>query len=469
MKNNLQQSKKSRACLPARQGFTLIESLVLLFIFSVVSMVFLQVYVVGTKLIIDSKNRLGAVALANQKMEIIRSIDYETIGTKYWNGSGWVYGIPAGDILQEEDISVNTRLYHVSTFVQYVDDVFDNKSPTDTIPTDYKRVRVQVSWGNAASEKTILFGSFTPNGLEMAVAGGTLSVNVLRSNGSGVVGATVNVRNTAGTINVNAITDATGNVTLPGTPAGSRAYTITVSKSGYFGANTFPPYPTTSYQPVDIHASVVINTLNQFSIVMDEAVSIPIKMVSPYDQSLPDITFNLAGGRVLGTIPTTLVKVVTLNDANRATNSNGEYTYSNQSYGLYTLALTGTSNTNYEVYKILPETGSVASGMDITPGSTQEYKVVLLDKNIPSVKVAVTDNATSTPIAGATVRLQNSDSTYDVTGTTDQFGFTFFPENSTPLVAGSYTLSVSASGYINKSAAVTVGTTLVKQTISLTK
>lgn len=459
MKNHFLQNQK--------KGFTLIESLVLLFIFSVVSMVFLQVYVVGTRLIIDSKNRLGAVALANQKMEVVRSIEYEMIGTKSWNGTTWVYGIPGGDLLQEEDISVNTRQYHVSTFVQYVDDDFDGNTPADTTPTDYKRVRIQVSWGATVSERVVLFGTFTPNGLETAVAGGTLSVNVLHADGSGVGGASVNIRNSSGTININAVTDATGNVSLPGTPASTQGYTITVSKSGYYGANTYPPYPTSSYNPVNIHATVVINALNQFSIVMDEAVAIPIRTVNPYDEAIPSINFGLTGGRILGTNPTTGASVVTLNDTSRTTNSSGEYDYSNQSYGLYTFTLGSSSSSQYVFHKIIPETSSAVNELDIEPGSTQDYKVVLLDKAFASVQVVVTDDATDSPLAGATVRLQNG-SGYDEEGTTDQYGLAFFPETDTPLVAGSYTLTVSASGYAEDSESITVGTALLEEEVSLT-
>ncbi len=451
-----------------KRGFTLIESIVLLFIFSLVSIVFLQVYVVGTQIIIDSKNRLGAVALANQKMEIVRSIDYEDIGTKTWNGSTWVYGIPGGDLLQEEDIAINTRQYHVSTFVQYVDDEFDNVSPADTIPTDYKRVRLVVSWGDTDSEKVTLFGNFTPNGLETAVAGGTLSINVLHADGSGVVGASVNVQNSAGTINVNGATDATGNLSLPGTPASSQGYIITVSKSGYYGANTYPPYPTSSYSPVDIHASVVVNALNQFSIVVDEAATIPLKMVDPYDQAVPSINFSFVGGRVLGTNPSTGANVVTVNDGSRTTNSSGEYTYDEESYGLYDFALGGSSSAAYEFYKILPETSATPGQIDVVPGSTEEYKVVLLNKAFASLKVTVVDEATDTPISGATVRLQNSDNTYDVSGATDQYGLAFFPTSNTPLPAGSYTLTVNAPGYDEESPSITMGTALVEEEISLT-
>lgn len=453
------------------RGFTLIESLVLLFIFAVVSMVFMQVYMVGSRIILDSKNRLGAVALANQKMEIIRSIEYEDIGTKTWNGSMWVYGIPGGNLLQEEDVSINTRQYHVSTFVQYVDDAFDGKSggsPNDTIPTDYKRVRVQVSWGSTASERVVLFGNFTPNGLETAIAGGTLAINVLRANGTPVVGASVNVRNSSGSIAINGVTDATGNLSLPGTPAATQGYIITVSKSGYYGATTYPPYPTSSYNPVNIHATVVINRLNQFSIVMDQVANIALKTVDPYDQARPSINFNFTGGRILGTTPSTGVAVVTRNDTNKTTNASGEYTYNDESHGLYTFTVGAASTGQYELYKILPETSTLPGRIDAAPGSTTQYKVVVLDKNFASLKVTVTNQATAVPIAGATVRLQNTTNGYDVSSTTDQYGFTFFPTTATPLPAASYTLTVSATGYGTKSKSVAISTGLIKEAITLT-
>ena len=145
----------------SRKGFTLIEAMVFLFLFSIISVVFFQVYVVGSHMIIDSKNRLGATALANQKMEIIRSIAYGSIGTKHWNGSAWVFGIPGGDLLEDETVNVNTTQYSVHTFVQYVDDAFDGVAPADVIPTDYKRVRVTVSWGNEGTDQTVaVFGNY---------------------------------------------------------------------------------------------------------------------------------------------------------------------------------------------------------------------------------------------------------------------------------------------------------------------
>jgi hypothetical protein len=283
-------------CSATKKGFSLVESLVFLFIFMLISVVFLQVYVVGTRTILDVKNRLGATELANQKMEIIRSIEYGDIGTKIKIGNTWLYGVPAGDLLQEEDISVNTHKYHVSTVVQYVDDSLDGEvsgTPQDTIPTDYKRVRVEVSWGNAATERVVLFGNFSPPGTEVATTGGVLLINVLKADGTGLSGATVHVANTALGVNTNAVTNSAGQVILPGMPAAAQSYVVTVSKNGYFGATTYPPYPTSSYNPTNVHATVVLNKLNQLSIIMDSLVAIPIKTVDPFDQPLPGIHFNL--------------------------------------------------------------------------------------------------------------------------------------------------------------------------------
>jgi type II secretory pathway pseudopilin PulG len=134
-------------------GFTLIEALVFLFLFTVITTVFFQTFAYGTALIQQSKYRLGATSLANQKMEIIRSLDYDNIGT--------LSGIPAGDIQEDETVQVNNSVYHVHTFIQYVDDAYDGQlghSPNDPVPNDYKRVRVEVAWGTESdSEKIALF------------------------------------------------------------------------------------------------------------------------------------------------------------------------------------------------------------------------------------------------------------------------------------------------------------------------
>lgn len=449
-----------------RGGFTLIETLVFLFIFALISIVFLQSYVVGTKMVIESKNRLGATALANQKMEIIRSVAYSAIGTKHWSGSAWVYGIPPGDILEDENISVNTTLYHVHTFVQYVDDAFDGTlggSTNDAVPNDYKKVRLTVSWGDQGADQSVAsYANFSPKGIETPAGGGIFSINILDSVGGGVSGATVHVENAAASVNFTTSTSADGNVTLVGTPAGTEAYHLTISKSGYYGATTLAPYPTTAYSPTDVHASVVNGVLNQKTMVMDQSSDIHLVTKDAFGTDIPNVNFHIEGGRIMGVTPTLQTVYGLIQDS--STNASGEITLADQSYGPY--KITFTNPLQYEFYKLNPE-GVPVDTFTVNPGVTKEVTGTFLSKNIGSVKVTVKNNADASVVSGASVHLSNTTLGYDTTITTDQYGVAYFPTALPALVAGVYDLEVSAAGFSNNTSTVTIAGALVKTTISL--
>lgn len=449
--------KYSKLRISNPHGFTLIESLVFLFIFSLISIVFLQTYSVGTRLIIESKNRLGATALANQKMEIIRSIQYDAIGT--------TSGIPSGELTEDETISVNTTQYHVHTFVQYVDDSFDGTVSTgDTIPTDYKRVRLTVSWGNLGSDQTVvIFGNFSPKGVETSSGGGVLSVNILDGAGSGVTGASVHIVNSSAGINVTGNTDSTGNLMLPGAPAGTQNYVITASKSGYYGVTTYPPYPTSSFKPVDVHASVVAGVLNQKTMVMDQSSDITLTTKDPFGTAIPNIDYTLSGGQILGVDGVSGATVYGFSDTG-TTDASGEAAYPDESYGQYSV---GVSSANYDFYELAP--GAVEEGeFTALAGIPTNVDIILLDKNIGSIKVKVQNQADGTALSGASVHVTNVPLVYDATVTTDQYGYAYFPTTLPALVSGTYDISVSLSGYTTNDTTVDVNGVLETKTVSLT-
>lgn len=440
------------------RGFTLIESLVLLFIFAIISMTFLEVYTTGTRLIIESKNRLGATALANQKIEIIRSVDYGSIGT--------TTGIPAGNIPEYETVSVNTVKYRVHTFVQYKDDAFDGQSggsPNDAIPNDYKRVKIDVAWGAMGTDQTVsLFTTIAPDGVETSAGGGVLSINILDSAGIGVPSAPVHIVNAAAGVNISTQTDATGNITLPGTPAGTQNYVLTVSKSGYYGVMTYPPFPTSTYNPTDEHASVVNGVLSQKSLVMDQYSDIMVHSKDPFGTSVPSISFSMKGGKVLGTDPVGGALVYGY-DQNLSTSASGSLDIQDQSYGQYTLS---ESDARYELYKLNPE-GTKYDVFDALPGGTTTKDMILLDTQIGSVKTVVTNQADGSPIMGASVHLSHTLLGYDVTQTTDQYGFAYFPTGLPELMPGTYDLEVSATGFQDNTSTATVGSTLETKALQL--
>jgi len=235
--SKLKQKNKNK-----NKGFMLIEALTLLFIFALIMVTFYSVFTIGIRYIQDAKNRLGALAVANEKMEIIRNLKYDNIGT--------VGGTISGNIPQEQTVIENTRSYNVRTQVSYVDDPYDGLAYADTVWfEDYKKVIVTVSWsGVKTSEEVKLISRFVPPGKEVAHAGdGILSVNIFsdQSGGAGVAGSKVQIVNPDTGINTYEETNASGNVTFMGSTVANsiQKYQITVTKDGYETVTTFPPYP----------------------------------------------------------------------------------------------------------------------------------------------------------------------------------------------------------------------------------
>lgn len=444
-------------------GFTLIEALIFLFLFALITLVFLQTFAYGTALVQQSRNRLGAISLANQKMEIIRSLDYDNIGT--------LSGIPAGDIQEDQTVQVNNSTYQVHTFIQYADDDYDGTlggSPNDPIPNDYKRARVEVSWGAASeAEKVQLFSTFAPPGIEQTVGGGILSINILDSQGNGLSGATVHITNSSvsPSVDVTTTTDGTGNLFLVGAPASSQGYHVTFSKGGYFGSTTYAPYPTTAFIPVDVHASVVNAAVNQASFVMDRSSTLQLRTVDPFDAEVPSIDFRIDGGRQIGTQSGTGVAVYDFG-ATASTDTNGEREYADRSYGSYTWTLAGTE-TGYEFIRLSPESASSANLITLAPDVTQEVQMILADKAVNGVLFTVANTTDGMPVNGASVHLTNTTLAYDETVTTSQYGKAYFPETTTGMVAGTYDYEITASGFTTNTGTVTVTTGLQSASVSM--
>jgi len=110
-------------------GFTLVEAAVFLFLFSVITLTFYELFSLGSAHILETRRKLSATALASERMEMIRSLPYDSIGTRRPDGSGgWLYGIPAGDILETETVSRVGGTFSVHTVVQYEDDPFDGEA-----------------------------------------------------------------------------------------------------------------------------------------------------------------------------------------------------------------------------------------------------------------------------------------------------------------------------------------------------
>ena len=450
---------KNKTANKNKLAFTIVEALVFLFIFSITTLSFYKTFTMGTNYILETKKRVAASELVNEKMEIIRSLDYSAIGI---SGGADV----SGDIASSEIVSKSGLEFVVETQVSYVDDNFDGtfSSGTDDRPNDYKRVTITVSWGTGGSQhSSSSTETFSAIGVEPAISGGMLSINVLDNEGNGISGATIKITNNSVVPNISdtKTTGADGNFLLIGAPASDQAYKLAISKSGYFSVETYPPYsggtPVVNY--LDLNASVFEGALSSKSITTDEISGVNIYSEDVFGSSIPDSEFDLKGGKKISQDIVAPPEIGEYHyyyeEESLSTGSSGEKNLSGMSSGTY--FFTPTNNlTNYTFISVNPSVDSPFNFV-VSPGNTTSVNAVYADKNINSILVKVKTNDTDkNPIEGAEVRLKNDTLLYDVTLVTDNNGYVFFPENLPELEVGDYELSVSATGFSSDTETVSI-------------
>lgn len=258
------------------RGFSFVELIITIAIFSLVFGGLFGAFQVMTALIGTSKAKAGALSLMSSKMEYIRSLPYNSIGT---DG-----GVPSGAIPQNSTSTLNGIEYAERILIQYIDDPADGVGGADTnaILADYKQAKVEYTWTiRGKTQKASLVSNIVPLGIESIAGGGTIKVNVFDATVAPVAGAEVRFVNdtTTSTIDTVRYTDLTGVAYLSGAPAVAN-YEITVTDTGYstdgtYTATTSNPNPTT--QPVAVAESLITTMNFQIDMLSD----LLIKTVGP--------------------------------------------------------------------------------------------------------------------------------------------------------------------------------------------
>jgi len=428
----------------------LIEALAFLFIFSIITVTFYSAWSLGTRYILLSKNRVIAIAVANEKMEVVRNLAFEDIAH--------TTGFPAGNLLQDEDVVRSGGTYHVNTQIINRDDPFDGTlvAGTDVNFVDYKDVKISVSWGNAG-QSVSLSSRFVPAGIEQPTPGtGVLVVNVTseKDGGAFVSNATVQIQNSSIGYNETHTTDSTGSLMIVGIPAAIKQYVISVSKAGYESVSTLPPYPTSPYNPTHEYASVVALAINTADIYLNKLAHFTVETKDSLGADVPNMNFHLTGGRTLGTSKTDPTLKYYNTDADAKTDGSGKKDYGNVSPGPYTFSL---KEAGYNIIGM-----NRAPSFTLAPDETATLTVKVSPTTATAALFKVQKDIDDTPLSGANVHVTNVSLTYDVTVTTDTGGYAFFPTDATPFVAGTYNYTVSVSGYADATGSVSVSAGALK-------
>lgn len=227
--------------LEQQKGLTFVEILVGVTIFLIVALSIYSMFNLSLRWVSGMKARVEATAIAQEQIETIRNMGYEDVKTTL----GWS---PPGVIPSIQTISRGGIDFSVNTSVSYVNDPFDGTSvmsvPPDTLPFDYKKVEVKVSWPKLLGFNTpVLFNTLViPKGLEGLTSGkGGIWIRVFDAQGNGISGANVHVENTNLDPDyiVDTSTNADGNVFLTDLDPDNQNYQVAVSKANYSSEKTY--------------------------------------------------------------------------------------------------------------------------------------------------------------------------------------------------------------------------------------
>lgn len=263
-------------------GFSLVEAVVVIAIMVIIFAALFAAFEYSLKLIAHSRAKMTALSLATDKMEYIRSLPYNAVGT--------VLGIPNGGIPQNSTTTLNGITFSERVLIEFVDDPADGSGALDSnsILADYKTAKVEYTWNiYGTSQSFSLISSVMPRSIETTAGGGTFRVNVFDAGVQPVPGASVRLFNTTGTtsIDVTRITDATGVALFTGAPAGG-GYQFFVSAPGYSTDQT--RQATTSLEnPSKLPAAVIESDVSTMNFQIDE---------------LSDLTINLFDSQVTGSV-----------------------------------------------------------------------------------------------------------------------------------------------------------------------
>jgi prepilin-type N-terminal cleavage/methylation domain-containing protein len=386
--------KKTRVEWPnVNLGFSLIEVLIALGIFSIIAFSIFLSYSSITDVIGRTRISTLTTSLLNKQIELIRNVPYDNVGI--------IGGFPPGVIPATSTISYEGQVFLVSAFVRNTDDPFDGKTggtPNDTAPADYKLVELQLlcTTCGAGAVPLIFTTTVGPQNLETSTKNGSLFINVFDANGQPVSGASVLVKNTSTTptITINDATNNSGTLQLVDIPTSTNSYQITVSKTGYTTSQTRKPGDPTNPNPTVPHSTVASQLITAMSFAIDRVSTINVQTQDQYCAPVPSVSMTQAGQKLIGSGP----NVLNYSQA-FTTDSGGASARSGLEWDTYSFTNT---DATYDLAGSMPFTP-----VSINPSTTMALQFLMEPKATSGLLVSVA-NASGSPVADVNVNIQKA-------------------------------------------------------------
>lgn len=400
------------------KGFTLVEVVVGVAILSIFLIGIYQGYVTVTKVIQSSKFKITASLIANEQIELIRSLAYKDVGV--------IGSVPNGVIPFSQSFLRNNATYTVETTIRNIDDPFDGQigstTYNDLAPADYRLVEFVVKCALCANFNNLTFTTTAaPKNLETTAGNGALFIQVFDANGLAIQGADIVVKNNATSppIMINDVSNASGLLQLIDIPPGFESYEITVSKLGNSQSQTYSSSTLAGSIPSKPHTTVASGTVTQISFAIDKLSTINFSSQNISCNNVGNISFNLKGSKIIGTNPD-----IYKYNATSTTNVVGTLTLSNIEWDTYAFT---PGDIFYDVAGTVP-----FIPLSIGPGTVNNVLLIVEANNPDALLVSVKDGGTGLPLSDALVTLSSTSTSYNKTFTTSRGHFVQTDWSGTP-------------------------------------
>lgn len=421
------------------KGFTLIEVLVFLFIFTVAVLSFYQAFNIGMNYTIEMKKKVGAVGLANEEIEKMRNLGYENLQEE--------------DSTEDVETEKNGMTYYVTKNIVDFDEVQDGFGGlADPVNWDYKKIRIDVYWALNNLDKMISESAIVvPPVVEKEADKGYIRLHVINQDADGLGGAEVTITDlTNGGTDYTGFADSGGNIFVTGLKPGLHKIAVIGDSDDNYPVETKDE--TASFDPADKHANISGKTLTEKTIQTDIESVLNITLKNAFNEStVSGLQFDITGGKFLGVEDGT-DDVYNFSDSGEG--GDGTENYEHMSFGPYFFDFTDLNDgiTDYQLLWMNPA-GDAENQTFLNANETLDAEALMAPENVPSLLVTVEDINNGNPIEGASVRLVSGIPGYDEELSTNKFGKAYFFEGSEEgevIANGQYDYTVSADGYGNE-------------------
>ncbi len=266
------------------KGFTFIDVLVGTALVVIVFLGIFGAYQLGLKVVGQSKNKITATAIANEWLEKIRNLPYQSVGTK---GASLPFAV---GILDPVTTTIRNNVeYKIEIWVKFIIDEADGIGAADSCNWDYKRAEVKVSWPGRFGGEVKLVTDISPKDkIEeiqtcQAQPGGILSVLVFDAYGVMVSSPLIEVLDSQTGQRIDYAAPLIGKYDFP---LATSTYKVIVSKDGYSKEETFGSGEVyqgkTIITPEKPNPIVLLGQITEISFSIDRLSSFSVDTLSPW-------------------------------------------------------------------------------------------------------------------------------------------------------------------------------------------